>query len=76
MTRFRNKFGLSLFYLISTILIEIMTFQMLDIGLLPKNFMYDLGLILMFVGIIFIIPNYLAQYIVSMIMIIGIEMLL
>ena len=71
MTRFRSKFGLSLFYLISTILIEIMTFQMLDIGLLPKNFMYDLGLILMFVGIIFIIPNYLAQYIVSMIMIIG-----
>lgn len=71
MTRFRSKFGLSLFYLISTVLIEIMTFKMLDIGFLPKNFMYDLGLILMFVGIIFIIPNYLAQYIVSMIMIIG-----
>lgn len=48
-----------------------MTFAMLDIGFLPKNFMYDLGIILMFVGIIFIIPNYLAQYIVSMIMILG-----
>lgn len=69
MTRFRNKFGLSLFYLICTLGIEIMTFCLLDIGILPKNFMYDFSIVLMFVGIIFIIPNYLAQYIVSMIMI-------
>lgn len=62
-----QRFGLSLFYLVCTIGIEIMTFAMLDIGFLPKYFMYDLGLILMFTGIIFIIPNYLAQYIVSMI---------
>lgn len=65
--RFIQRFGLSLFYLVCTIGIEIMTFAMLDIGFLPKYFMYDLGLILMFMGIIFIIPNYLAQYIVSMI---------
>ena len=64
-----SKFGLSLFYLISTVAIEIMTFCLLKLGFLPENFWYDFGFMLMFMGIIFIIPNYLAQYIVSMIMI-------
>ncbi len=71
MVRFKNKFGMSLFYLICTIGIEIITFCMLEIGILPKHFMYDLGLMLMFAGMIFIIPNYLAQYIVSMVIIIA-----
>ena len=62
-----SKFGLSLFYLISTVIIEIMTFCMLEIGFFPENFLYDFAFMLMFMGIIFIIPNYLAQYIVSMI---------
>jgi len=61
-----SKFGLSLFYLISTLGIEIMTFCMLKIGFLPENFWYDFAFMLMFMGIIFIIPNYLAQYIVTM----------
>ena len=65
--RFFTKFGLSLFFLISTISIEILTFCLLDIGILPSHFMYDLGFIFMVVGMIFIIPNYLAQYIVSMV---------
>ena len=65
-TRLISRFGLSLFYLACTIGIEIMTFVMLDIGFLPKYVLYDLGLMLMFMGIIFIIPNYLAQYIVTM----------
>lgn len=69
-TRFSTKFGLSLFYLVSTIALEIMTFCLLDIGFLPKNFLYDFGLMLMFMGIIFIIPNYLAQYIVSMVILV------
>lgn len=64
--RLTSKFGLSLFYLISTLGIEIMTFCMLEIGFLPENFWYDFAFMLMFMGIIFIIPNYLAQYIVSM----------
>ena len=66
-----SKFGLSLFYLISTIVIEIMTFCMLKIGFLPENFLYDFAFMLMFMGIIFIIPNYLAQYIVSMIILVA-----
>ena len=69
--RFVSKFGLSLFYFITTILLEIMMFCMLDIGFLPEHFLYDVSFILMFTGIIFIIPNYLAQYIVSMIIIIA-----
>ena len=68
--RFVSKLGLSLFYLIVTVLLEIMTFCMLDIGFLPENFLYDFSFMLMFMGIIFIIPNYLAQYIVSMVMIV------
>lgn len=66
-TRFIQRFGLSAFYLICTLAIEILTFAMLDFGFLPKYFLYDLGLMLMFMGVIFIIPNYLAQYIVSMV---------
>jgi len=68
--RFVSKLGLSLFYLIATLLIEIMTFCMLDIGFLPEHFLYDFSFMLMFMGIIFIIPNYLAQYIVSMVIIV------
>lgn len=69
-TRLRSKFGLSLFYLISTIIIEIITFCMLGLGFLPENFLYDFAFMLMFMGVIFIIPNYLAQYIVSMIILV------
>lgn len=65
-----SKFGLSLFYLISTLGIEIMTFCMLKIGFLPENFWYDFAFMLMFMGIIFIIPNYLAQYIVTMVILV------
>ncbi|MBQ8430950.1 MAG: sulfatase-like hydrolase/transferase [Clostridia bacterium] len=69
MVRISSKLGLSLFYLISTVLVEILTFCMLDIGFFPKNFLYDLAFMLMFMGIIFIIPNYLIQYLLSMIII-------
>ena len=68
--RFVSKLGLSLFYLITTIAIEIMTFAMLKIGLFPEHVLYNLAVILMFTGVIFIIPNYLAQYIVSMVLIV------
>jgi len=66
-----SKLGLSLFYFVATVCIEIMTFAMLNIGLFPEHLLYNLAVILMFAGIIFIIPNYLAQYIVSMVLIVA-----
>ena len=68
--RFVSKFGLSIFYLIVTLLLEMMTFAMLDIGFMPEHFWYNFSFMLMFTGIIFIIPNYLAQYIFSVVMIV------
>ena len=43
-------------------------FLRLDLGILPKYWLYDLSIILMIAGVIFIIPNYIIQAIVTAVM--------
>ncbi|MDD4351102.1 MAG: sulfatase-like hydrolase/transferase [Clostridia bacterium] len=48
---------------------EIFTFVMLGLGVFPEYYLFDVAIILAIAGFIFIIPNYLAQYIVAMFLI-------
>ncbi|MBO5910533.1 MAG: hypothetical protein J6Q15_03390 [Clostridia bacterium] len=63
-----HKMGFLTYYIIVAILVEIAMFLRLDLGVLPKYWLYDLSIILMIAGVIFIIPNYIIQAIVTAIM--------
>ncbi len=60
-----NKLSIILYFIISAILLEIVSFHFLDLGFLPSNFLYDLSIILVIALLIFAIPNYIVQYIIS-----------
>ena len=60
--------GFLTYYIIVAILLEIAMFLRLDLGIIPKYWLYDLSIILMIGGIIFIIPNYIIQAVVTAIM--------
>lgn len=57
------------YYIFIAILLEIVMFLRLDLGILPKYWIYDLSVILTIAGIIFIIPNHYIQAIFTSIMI-------
>lgn len=60
---------MALFYFVTAIILEIITFVALDLGVLPENVFYDLVFLLMIAGLIFILPSPILQYIVSIILI-------
>ncbi|MBQ8522832.1 MAG: LTA synthase family protein [Clostridia bacterium] len=60
--------GFLTYYIFVAILLEIAMFLRLDLGVLPKYWLYDLSIILMIAGVIFIIPNHIIQAIVTAIM--------
>jgi len=63
-----HKMGFLTYYIFVAIVLEIAMFLRLDLGVLPKYWLYDLSIILMIAGIIFIIPNNVIQAIVTAIM--------
>ena len=56
-----HKIGFLTYYIFIAILLEVAMFLRLDLGLLPKYWLYDLAIILTIAGIIFIIPNHYIQ---------------
>lgn len=66
-----HKMGFLTYYIIVAILLEIAMFIRLDLGILPKYWLYDLSIILMIAGVIFIIPNYIVQAVVTGIMLLA-----
>jgi len=63
-----HKMGFLTYYILVAILLEIAMFLRLDLGIIPKYWLYDLSIILMIAGVIFIIPNYIIQAVVTAIM--------
>lgn len=63
-----HKMGFLTYYVIVAILLEVAMFLRLDLGVLPKYWLYDLSIILMIAGVIFIIPNHIIQAVVTAIM--------
>ncbi len=65
-----NKFVMMLYLLIGSILLEIVCFHTLGFGVFPEYWIYDIAIVLFLGMIIFAIPNYMVQYILSTIFII------
>ena len=65
-----NKFLMLLYFVIGTLILEVLTFLILDFGLLPQYFWYNFFLILLVGVTIFIIPNYIAQYVLYTILLV------
>ena len=63
-----NKFSLVLYFIIGALILEALTFAVLDFGIMPEYFWYNFALIMIIAIIIFIIPNFTAQYIAYSIM--------
>ena len=70
-----HKIGFLTYYIFIAILLEVAMFLRLDLGFLPKYWMYDLSIILTIAGIIFIIPNHYIQAFFTSVMI-GVQMVL
>ena len=52
-------------------LIEVGTFLSLNFGVFPKYFLFDISVMLIFVGIIFISSNRIAQFVISLLLLLG-----
>ncbi len=63
-----HKMGFLTYYVLMAIILEVAMFLRLDLGLLPKYWLYDLSIILTIAGVIFIIPNHIIQAIITSIM--------
>ena len=59
-----NKLLIALYFIIGTIILEIVTFNMLGFGFLPDYFGFNFAIILCLAFFIFIIPNYTIQYVI------------
>ncbi|MBE7076315.1 MAG: hypothetical protein E7374_00270 [Clostridiales bacterium] len=59
-----NKLLLVLYYVLSALLLELITFRFLEFGVVPEYFLYNFSIILMLAMVVYLVPNYLAQYII------------
>ena len=59
-----NKFLMVLYFIVSALILEVVSFSVLGFGFLPEYLLYDLSLILIIAFVVFAIPNYVAQYVI------------
>jgi len=57
-----NKLVMVLYFVVSALILEALTFYILDFGGMPEFFWYNFSLILVVAIFVFIIPNYTAQF--------------
>lgn len=60
-----NKISMILYFIVGAVLLELTAFNILGMGVLPTNFWYDMAIILVLGVLIFAIPNYTIEFIVS-----------
>ncbi len=59
-----NKTLMIIYYVVGALILEALTFHFLNLGSMPQYFWYNLSIVLAVAIIVFIIPNYTAQYVV------------
>ncbi|MFQ6752326.1 MAG: LTA synthase family protein [Clostridia bacterium] len=64
-----NKLSLALYFIVSALIVEVITFYLLDFGFMPEYFWYNLAIISIISLLIYAIPNYTAQYITYLVVI-------
>jgi len=57
-----NKFGMFLYFIIGALILEAVSFYILDFGVMPTYFWYNFVLILFLALLVYAVPNYTAQY--------------
>lgn len=67
----KYKSAFAIYFLIMAVLLEISTFILLGIGVIPAYYLYDFGLMLIIAGLIFLVPSKIAQMIISLAILIG-----
>ncbi len=72
---FKYKLWMFVYYILVAIVLEVAMFLSLDIGLVAKYWIYDFSIMLMIGGLIFIIPNYIVQAVITAI-VLGVQTLL
>ncbi len=59
-----KKILLPLYFVIGSLVLELITFNLLNIGIFPKYFFYNLAIVVFIATLISLIPNFKAQYII------------
>ena len=59
-----NKMLMVLYFVVGALILEALTFSILDLGFMPDYFWYNLSIILSIAFVVFIIPNYVAEYVI------------
>ena len=59
-----NKMLMVIYFVLGALIMEALTFYVLELGVMPEYFWYNLSIILVIAFIVFIIPNYVAQYVI------------
>lgn len=70
-----NKLLILLYFVVSALILEAVTFYLLDLGGMPDYFWYDFAIIFFIALLIYAIPNYTAQFVVSCV-VLGIQIVL
>ena len=58
-----NKLLMFIYYFLSAFILEAITFHILGFGGMPEYFLYDFAIIIFFSLVVYIIPNFTAQYV-------------
>ena len=61
---FLNKIWLVIYFVVGALILEAITFNMLGLGIMPEYFFYNFVIILSIGFLVYLIPNYTAQYVV------------
>lgn len=59
-----NKLAMLLYFIVGALILEAVTFYILGLGFMPEYFWYDFAIILFVAMLVYLIPNYTAQYII------------
>lgn len=57
-----NKMLMVLYFVLGALILEVLTFSVLDLGFIPEYFWYNFSIILIIAIAVFIIPSFIAQF--------------
>ena len=60
-----------LYFVVGSLILEAITFSILDLGFMPEYFLYNLSIILVIAFLVFIVPNYICQYVVYTVLLVA-----
>lgn len=59
-----SKLLMVLYFVVGALILEVVTFHLLELGFLPEYFGFNLAIIFAVALLVFVIPNYTAQYVI------------